>query len=187
MKWFDVFRTRPKAVLLVLAGFLLILAGWAFLSRGRNPATNLVLPIPQDEDLVVANVHHEARQGGNLEWVVDARTAAYGRETETARLEEITAVFYPQDGEPVHVRADQGFIRTGSQDVDLFGNVEVTQENSRILTEKLAYDHARGRISTDVPVDLFSRGVHVRGNALDYDLQTEVAVLTGNVAGVFNE
>ena len=71
--------------------------------------------------------------------------------------------------------------------MEITGNVVVKNESYRIKTENLTYDHKKRIVFTKVPVRIISDSFNFLADFMFFDLNTNKALLEGNVKGTFSE
>lgn len=136
--------------ILVAVGTLSVVL-WRY-QRQKSPA-ELVEMLPQGVDLALQQLHYTQNENGRPSWTLDAESAAYQRDSS---LVDLTAVemHYFEAGQfgDVDLRADHGRLDQQQQQIELWGQVEVvTDQDQRLLTERLHYDDSLGLLRTAEP------------------------------------
>jgi len=85
----------------------------------------------------------------------------------------------------VYLTADEGVLKTDSNDIELTGNVILKNENYRLKTENLCYNHRTRVFSSEVPVKITGAGFDLAADSVSFDLNTNKTVFEGSVKGNF--
>jgi lipopolysaccharide export system protein LptC len=132
-------------------------------------------------------VQQTATKNGIKEWSLDAGSVQFMNEKNQAFFKDLAVTFYLQDGLPVYLTADEGVLKTDSNDIEAFGNVVVQKNDYRLNTEKIQYEHHRRVIFAVKPVKITARAFDLEANSMTFYLKTKKTELKGNVRGVFRE
>ncbi len=181
-------RRTLQRVLALLAGAALlgVIGAFALYQGILEQPDATVAPMPDAATVAMESVHHQASRGGRTEWSLDAESAQYGNSKGRAVFDGVKVTFYPENRDPVTVRARQGTLQTDSQDIRMAGDVVVRTGDLELTTESLVYHHGRREITTDAPVRIRGTDIRLDGDALRIDLNTDTARLTGHVKGTFH-
>lgn len=147
-----------------------------------------LLPVIQSHaNIAIGKVQQTATRDGIKEWDLEAVSAHYVDADKLAVFQDLSVTFYLKDREEVHLTANQGTLRTDSNNIDITGNVVVKNDRYTISTENLHYEHGKHIIYTNVPVKITGGFFDLSAGAMTLDLNTKKAALNGNVVGTFNE
>ncbi len=138
-------------------------------------------------DISIDRIHQVSTQNGRKEWVLDAVSAKMIEFEKRLWLKELSMIFYTKDGKEVHLTADEGFVNTQTRDINVAGNVVLKNEEFELTTERLHYKSRSRKLSSKTPVKITGRSAILRGNTLQYDINTRNARLKGNVSGIIDE
>lgn len=182
-------RRSPVARIFLAAfgGMLLMglgFGGWLYYGSPDPPAP-LRPPETRRYDIMVTSVRHNAMRNGVLAWTVDAESVGYSRTDGMAKIRKVSAVFYGSSARPFTATAQEGVIATGSRDMELLGEVVITDEPYVFRTPRMAYSDQAGSISADRAVSLTGKQVAVTGDSMTYDINTRTTRISGNVKGQF--
>ncbi|MFH2219382.1 MAG: LPS export ABC transporter periplasmic protein LptC [Pseudomonadota bacterium] len=151
-------------------------------------APGTLLPVIQSHaNIAVGKVQQTATRDGVKEWDLEAGSAHYVDADKLAVFQDLSVTFYLKDRQEVYLTANQGTLRTDSNNIDITGNVVVKNDRYTISTEKLHYEHGKHIIFTNVPVKITGGFFDLSAGAMTVDLNTKKAALNGNVVGTFNE
>lgn len=140
-----------------------------------------------DAQMSIDRVHQTATKNGKKEWNLDARSAQFNHEKKQALLKDLSVIFFLENGKQVRVTADQGILKTDTNDIEASGNVVVNYEEYRLNSERVRYQHQKGIISTLTPVQISGNAFQLMADTMLFDMNTNRALLKGNVKGTFSE
>lgn len=138
-------------------------------------------------NISVTNVRQTAARDGITEWNLDADSVRYANEKKQALFENLSVIFFLKNREKLRLKADQGILKTDSNDIEVSGNVLLTHGNYRLETETLHYDHNRRVFSSESPVRIRGNAFDLEADAVSFDLNAGKAFFKGNVKGVASE
>ena len=95
--------------------------------------------------------------------------------------------FFRQDGDNVHLTADQGTIYTDSSRISVSGQVLATTSRYRFQTDRLNYDPERRELHADMPVTITGQSFTLNANRMAMNLETNVTRFEGGVEGTISE
>jgi LPS export ABC transporter protein LptC len=140
-----------------------------------------------DAKMSIRKFHQVATRNGIKEWRLEAGSAKYVDPKQLAVLLDISVIFFLKDNGSAHLSADRGVLKTKSNDIEVSGNVVVTNNNYMLKTESLNYLHDKRLIESNVPVQMVGESFRFTAESLSLDLQSNRATLVGNVEATFNE
>jgi LPS export ABC transporter protein LptC len=88
----------------------------------------------------LSKIHQTAMKNGIREWRLDAESATLLEKKKTMLLTRPDVEFYMEDGDHVHLTAEQGTIYTDSSRINVSGQVSANTSLYRFQTETLDYD-----------------------------------------------
>jgi LPS export ABC transporter protein LptC len=165
-------------ILLAIGTVVTVFIGYRQVS---NAPELLLSSIKDGANLSLGKIRQTATRDGKKEWSLEAGSAHYIENEKKAVLKDLFITYFLKDNKEVYLNADQGILNTETNDIEFSGNVVIRNEEYKLKTEKLDYQHERRFISTDVPVHISGDGADVTANSLTYDLNADKIVLTGNV------
>lgn len=181
---------KGKIVFYVATACLVAVIGIAFFSQDKAPETgetDAEVSAPEDnQDLTLNQVHHVATRDGKTEWTLDADSAQYDRASGKTLFKEVDATFFLEEGEKVHLTGRDGVLMSETKDMEVSGTVVVRSGPYVLNTEQLIYKHGTKTISADSPVKIEGNLLHVTGDSLVFNLETDRLVVSGQVKAVFD-
>ncbi|MBW2707152.1 MAG: LPS export ABC transporter periplasmic protein LptC, partial [Deltaproteobacteria bacterium] len=141
----------------------------------------LLSSLKDGANLSLGKIRQTATRDGKKEWSLEADSAYYMENENKAVLKDLLITYFLKDNSEVYLNADQGILNTDTNDIEFSGNVVVRNEDYRLTTEKLSYEHERRFIFTDDPVHISGDTADVTSKSATYDLKTNKIVLTGDV------
>jgi LPS export ABC transporter protein LptC len=148
---------------------------------------DLVAALAKKANIAIGKFHHTATRNGVKEWTLDARAAQMINARHQAIFQDPTVIYFMKDNTKVYLTADQGVLDTGSNDIEVSGNVVVKNEKYRLTTEKLNYRHVQRILFSSVPVKINSASSQLTADSMSHDINANQTMLKGNVKGSFGE
>lgn len=177
-------RGLLTVVIVALAAIVAVFIGYRRITR--NPGALLDL-VKKEADMQLSKIHQTAMKNGIREWRLDAESATLIEKKKTMLLSKPDVEFFMDDGDNVHLTADQGTIATDSSHLHVSGQVSANTRLYRFRTESLDYDPALRELRTDTPVTLSGRSFSLRADSMVMDLKTNVTRFEGGVEGTISE
>ncbi len=147
----------------------------------------LISLIPENADIFIGKIYHEAAKNGKKEWSLTADTGHYGKIKNQLVLKGLSVIFFSKDGSRISLRAEKGVLNTDSKDLKITSNVVVKAKDYTIFTERLRYNHNKRMITTKDPVKIKSDSVCFAASEMTATLDKKSLHLHGNVSGVFSD
>ncbi len=185
-------RKTPKRIkfilsVVIIGGLAIMVAVFMGYRRILEKQEDLTSTFLKDVNVSIDKIHHVATKDGKTEWSLDARTARVKGDKNEVFLEDISAVFFREDGTKVYLTGDEGLLKTDTKDIEVKGNVLVKNKDYRLKTEKLHYSHKKRVIICKVPVKLSGSSFNLTAETMTIDLNTQKAVFKGRVKGTIHE
>jgi len=183
-------RSSKLKIVLFLVVIIIIGAVMAVFMEYRSVLDNpekLISKIPDGANISLGKIHHTATREGRTEWSLDANSANYINEKKQVILHELSLTFFLEDDREIFLTADQGILRTDTNDIQVTGNVVVEDPNFLLKTENLHYEHNNRKIYSKVRVRIERNSSHITADSMSLDLNTNKTLLQGKVEGTFGE
>jgi LPS export ABC transporter protein LptC len=183
---------RRRRIKLALAGIIIVALAaviWSF-ARFRAGQTALQRAVPEVASkavMALSKVHQTATRDGVIQWEMDAESAELEAKTGRMILNAPEVEFLMQDGTRVHLSARRGILDTESNDIQVQGNVSLTNDRYTLTTETLSYRHAERLLMSDRPVKIVGDAMRLQATAMTYDLNTNRAQFGGRVKGMVDD
>ncbi len=165
------------AISAVFMGYRLIL----------NKESKFISPLYSKANVSISKVYQTATRDGIKEWSLEAKSAYYIDATKQANLQDVVVTFFLKDGGKVYLTADQGILKTDSNDIEVTGDVVVRNETYRLRTKKLNYEHTKRIIFSKVPVEIVGDSLNLAADSMSFDLNTNRVLFEGRIEGSFSE
>lgn len=182
-------RTKTKLAL-TLALVLPLAAVLIYFLQFRHELSVISPSVPESVGnavMALSKVRQTATKDGIVQWKLQADTARMDAETGQMVLQSPEINFFLDDGSQVHLTAQKGVLDTRANDMQVQGNVHLSSDRYTLVTEALAYDHARRVITTEHSVRINGKTIQLNAAAMTYDLKTNQALFGGPVKGVLHE
>lgn len=154
------------------AGALLAAALLGLAACREDAARPLAVVAAADTaDQVIVGFEHFVTSNGIRKAQVEADSAYIYTDTQTTDLREVEATFFGADGREVAtLTARQMLYRFQDNFMEAIGSVVVNAtDGRRLTTERLVYDPAADRVSSDQPFTYDANGQHLVGEGFTTD------------------
>jgi LPS export ABC transporter protein LptC len=172
---------------IIIISLGIIIAVFSVYRSMLDETAGLKSAIQSAAKMSLGKVHQTATRDGVIEWSLDASSARLLDEKKQLILDDLSVVFYMKDGKEAYLTAEKGFLHTDSNDIEVFGNVVVKNDNYVLKTEKLNYEHTSRILFSHVFVEISSDSEKLTADTIFFDLNTKKTMLEGNVKGIFSE
>jgi LPS export ABC transporter protein LptC len=172
---------------IIIISLGIIIAVFSVYRSMLDETAGLKSAIQSAAKMSLGKVHQTATRDGVIEWSLDASSARLLDEKKQLILDDLSVVFYMKDGKEAYLTAEKGFLHTDSNDIEVFGNVVVKNDNYVLKTEKLNYEHTGRILFSHVFVEISSDSEKLTADTIFFDLNTKKTMLEGNVKGIFSE
>jgi len=165
---------RPRVLrLLLVAALFIVLVFW--LMARTKPKPNSPETLSQGEnspDAVIEKLHLVSTVQGQKRWEMNADSARLYQSQKQAYADAIFSQFYKKDKLVSTLTADKAIINTESNATQADGHVELVTENgSKLETEKLNWDPTTDEIKTDSRVHIYKGTDDITATGLVADTQ----------------
>jgi LPS export ABC transporter protein LptC len=136
-------------------------------------------------NISIGKAHQTATRNGIKEWSLDAASADYMDDKNQAVLKDLSVTFFLKDDTQVYITADRGILKTDSNDMEIYDNVVVKYTQYKLRCENLHYEHEKGIIFSNVPVNITGDSFQLVADAMSLNLNTNRTLFEGKVKGTF--
>ena len=169
-------------LIVILLSIGTVVAVFVGYRRVSDAPEMLLASIKDGANLSLGKIRQTATRYGKKEYSLEAGSAHYIETEKKAVLKDLFITYFLEDNREVYLDADQGILNTDTNDIEFSGNVVIRNDDYRLETEHLSYEHKRRFIFTNVPVHISGDAVELSADSLTYDINANKIVLTGNVA-----
>ena len=138
-------------------------------------------------NISIGKAHQTATRNGRMEWSLDAASADYIDKNSQAIFKDLSVTFYLKDETRVYITANQGILKTDSNNMEIYGNVVVRNKDYQLRCENLHYNHDQRIIISKVPVNITGNSFELVADSMSLNLNTNTALFEGKVKGTFSE
>ena len=138
-------------------------------------------------NISIGKAHQTATRNGRKEWSLEAASADYMNENNQAIFKDLSVTFYLKDETKVYITANQGVLKTDSNDMEIYGNVVVRNKDYKLRCENLYYKHDQRIIFSKVPVNITGDSFELVADSMSLNLNTNKALFEGKVKGIFSD
>ncbi len=137
-------------------------------------------------NISIGKAHQTATRNGRKEWSLEAASADYMNENNQAIFKDLSVTFYLKNETKVYITANQGILKTDSNDMEIYGNVVVKNEDYKLICENLHYKHDNRIIFSKVPVNITGNSFELVADSMSLNLNTNKVFFEGKVKGIFS-
>ena len=177
-------RVLLSIIVLALAGTIIVFIGYRRMTR--NPDVLLDL-IKKEADMQLNKIRQTAMKNGIREWRMEAESATLLDKEKTMLLANPDVAFFMDDGDHVHLTAEEGTIYTDSSHMKVSGQVSANTSLYRFQTDTLDYDPTARELRADTPVTLSSKSLTLHAGTMTMNLETSITRFEGGVEGIISE
>jgi LPS export ABC transporter protein LptC len=141
----------------------------------------LLSSIKDGANLSLGKIRQTATRDGKKEWRLEAGSAHYIENDKKAVLKDLFITYFLKDNREVHLEAEEGILRTDTNDIEFSGNVVIKSEDYQLKTRRMNYEHEGRVIFTNAPVKISGEAVSLSAQSITYDLNLNKISLAGNV------
>jgi LPS export ABC transporter protein LptC len=174
-------------LLIILAILGLLTAIFADYRRILSKPEKIISLIEEGTSISAGRIRQTATRNGVTEWSLESVSAKYLNEKKQAVFQDLSVTFFLKDSRKVYLTANEGILKTDSNDIEVTGNVVVKNEDYNLKTEKLYYEHEKRIFSSKSPVEIIGSAFDLAADAMFFDLNTNRTVFQGNVKGAFQQ
>lgn len=158
---------------------------------GFRSESKVLRPVAESDEpdatLSIDKIHQTATRDGEKEWSLEASSGHFMDETRQLILKDVRVTFFLKDKSEIELSADQGILKTDSNDMEVSGHVVVKNKEYMLLTENLSYDHNQRVLYAKTPVTISGSSAQVAAESLRFDLDAKKLTLEGGVATTIDE
>jgi LPS export ABC transporter protein LptC len=133
----------------------------------------------------IRDFHRVKLQDGHKVWEISAQDAQYFQEDNLVVVQDAVLELHLRDGRTIGLKGNEARIVLAGREisrVELNGAIQVTASGYVVLTDHAIYDEERRVISAPEPVEISGRGLHLRGDSMEVEVDTEFVKLVRNVS-----
>lgn len=161
-----------KVLRMVLLVFLFVVGGAIvyFITGSSNYPLNIgeISFRESDADLDIDKIHVVQNTKGVKEWELWADSAKMYRQKSLTILKNLKLRFYPKEGAPAYVTAQEGTMQNESRNINIRGDVTILASNGVLMkTDSLYFDSKEKRINSDSQVLMEGDRFRLTGTGLE--------------------
>ncbi len=184
MVWSRLKKTKKLSIFLLIVILLsvgMVVSVFIGYRQVSNAPEMLLSSIKEGANLSLGKIRQTATRDGKKEWSLEADSANYMEAENKVDLKNLSVVYFLEDNREVYLTADQGILQTDTNDIEFSGNVVIRNEEYRMKTEHLNYEHGQRIIICDQSIRILGQGAELTAESAKYDLTADKIVLEGNV------
>lgn len=177
-------RMLMASAALLLAATVVVFIGYR---RTTQDPDALLALIQKEADMQLSHIRQTAMKNGIREWRMEAESATLLEKEKSMLLGRPVVEFFMQDGDNVHLTADQGHVTTDSSHIAVSGRVSAETSRYRLQTERLNYDPEKRELIADSPVTVSGEAFTLSADTMTIDLESNITRFEGGVEGIISE
>ena len=178
-------RLALLAVVLLMFGIIIaVFVGYRKESGNDEPKPSIT---QEEASVAIGKVHQTATRDGKTEWRLYAGSVRFVEDQKKAFFKDISIVFFLETGEEIYLSANEGILKTDSNDIEVNGDVVIRNADYRLKTETIFYRHEERIITSKVPVEISGESFSLSADTMQIDLKKKSALLKGNIRGNIDE
>jgi LPS export ABC transporter protein LptC len=154
----------------------------------KTDDSQIILEVNKNEaDMVLKNFKHTMNRNGIDAWRLNAQAAYVIESQKKMIIEKPKVEFFLENGNNVYLTAQKGIWEIDSTDIQVSGNVVVTQNSYTLKTKQLMYKHDQKQLVTQNSVKITGSRFDLTAGSMNIDLTQNKAFFDNGVTGLFNE
>ncbi|MFO7666089.1 MAG: LPS export ABC transporter periplasmic protein LptC [Desulfobacterales bacterium] len=147
-----------------------------------------IIPVIIDgSTITIEKIHQTSTKNGVVEWNLDAGSATYSADKKEAFLKDLSLTFFTKENQKIFLTANNGILKTESNDIEIFGSIIIKNDEYMLKTEKINYQHDKRIIFSSVPVEISGKSLNLVASSMTIDLNLNKAELSGKVEGIIGD
>ena len=151
-----------------------------------NPTAMLDL-VQKGADMQLSKIRQTASKNGIKEWRLEADSATLNEQAKIMLLDKPVVEFFMEDGDNLHLTADQGTIHTDSSRMNVSGRVSAATSLYRLTTESIDYDPQDRTLHAAKPVTIAGQAFTLNAASMAVEITTRITRFEGGVQGVISD
>lgn len=182
-------KMNSKTIKIILIAIIIIstsvIIGYYLGKRGSfSDLEESISSIKDNASISIDKVHQESTRDGVKEYVLDASSAQYIIQKKQAIFNNVSVTYFLKGNKRMYLTADKGILSTETNNIEIIGNVVVKNEDYKLNTDVLYYDHEHRKIYSKAPVKIIEGKSILMANSMAIDLNTNNLTFDG-VRGEF--
>jgi LPS export ABC transporter protein LptC len=181
-------KVRPILILVMFITLGIILSVFLSARRFQSPPAPTVSEVQQEEaSLSMQGVLVASTRDGLKAWDLTAESGNYFDNRQQAVFNNISVIFYQKQGGEVTLTADKGIYQSVSNDLELSGHVVVKNDQYRMESTHVQYDHKHGKLISNKSVSVSGQTIDFVAESMAYYLKTSEITFGGNISGTISD
>ncbi|MBW2436417.1 MAG: LPS export ABC transporter periplasmic protein LptC [Desulfobacterales bacterium] len=185
------YKKPTKIKIILLATITIALGSVIAIYIHSRPDSNVGQQVAKSEEpdatLLMDKIQQTATRDGKKEWHLEARSGHLIEKTQQLILKDVKVTFFLEDNSEILLTADQGILKTNSKDMEVSGNVVLKNNEYKLLTNTLSYQHKKRVVFSKSPVKISGTSAQVAADSLKYDLNAKKLTMEGGVGTTIDE
>ncbi len=175
-------KLLKKLLLLVSLSLIILMAVFLVRNRNKLPKSFNVEIVKTGVNVSIEDFHLTEEKEGKKQWELSADKAEVVNSKGITRLRNIEMNFFQKNGDELFVSADKGIIQNSNKNIELIGNIKVSNLDGYILTtEKLKWTSDKKTILSDEKIEITGVDLNIIGKRMAVDVEKEILEIYGGV------
>jgi LPS export ABC transporter protein LptC len=180
-------KTKPILYLVILISIGILLTVFISDRQFKTPQKTVMRAIEEEASLSMEGIRMTSTREGIKSWDLNASSGNYLDDHQIAVFNHITVNFYQHKDGMVILCADKGIYQSTSNDLEVSGQVVIENDQYRMKTDRVQYDHHREMLQANEPVNVTGKAINLSSRSMEYHLGDHRIILQGNVTGIISE
>ena len=175
-----------KLLLLVSLSLIILITIFLLKNKNKLPKSIDVKIVKTGIDVSIENFHLIEEKEGKKQWELNADKAEVINSKGITRLRNIELNFFQKSGNKLLVFADKGIIQNNNNNIELTGNIEVSNSDGyKLKTDNLNWISDKKTIQTDDLIEISGKDLSISGKRMTVNVESEVFKIHDGVKVLF--
>ena len=175
-----------KLLLLVSVSLIILITVFLLKNKHKLPKSIDVKIVKTGIDVSIENFHLIEEKEGKKQWELNADKAEVINSKGITRLSNIELNFFQKSGNKLLVFADKGIIQNNNNNIELTGNIEVSNSDGyKLKTDNLNWISDKKTIQTDDLIEISGKDLSISGKRMTVNVESEVFKIHDGVKVLF--
>ena len=175
-----------KLLLLVSVSLIILITVFLLKNKHKLPKSIDVKIVKTGIDVSIENFHLIEEKEGKKQWELNADKAEVINSKGITRLRNIELNFFQKSGNKLLVFADKGIIQNNNNNIELTGNIEVSNSDGyKLKTDNLNWISDKKTIQTDDLIEISGKDLSISGKRMTVNVESEVFKIHDGVKVLF--
>lgn len=171
-----------KLLLLITISLIILITGFLVKNKSNLPKSVSARLTKTGIDISIKNLRLIEEKDGTKQWELNADTAEVINSKGITQLKKIQMNLFQKNGDKLSVSADNGIVENNNKNIELKGNIEVSNnEGYTLKTENLKWLSEQKIIQFDDEIEIRGQDLNVTGKRMTVDVENNIVKIYGGV------